>query len=78
MKTKKEAPAGMAQLVGMLSHRPEGCGLVPSQGLGAGLVPGQGACGRQLINVLLSHQCFFLSLTPFLSLSESNGKNVLG
>ena len=35
----------------------------------AGSVPGQGACGRQLIDVTLSHQCFSPSLSPSLSLS---------
>ena len=38
----------------------------------AGSVPGWGMCGKQLINVSLSHQCSSLSLPPPLRLSKIN------
>ena len=53
-------PTWVALLVGASSHTPKGCRFDP----------GRGAHGRHPVNVSLSHRCFSLSVSPFLSLSN--------
>ena len=65
------ALAGVAQWI---EHQPVNqsvTGSIPSQGtwLGCGLVPQLGAWERELINVFLTHWCFFLPLSLSLTLS---------
>ena len=69
------ALAGMAQLVGALSHDRKILGLIPGQGtyLGVGPVP-YSVYSRQPINVSLSHQCLSLPLSPSLR-AMSSGKD---
>ena len=63
----------MAQLFGALSESPKkavGLILVRAHTKAMGSIPGQGEYGRQLINVSLSHQCFFLMLSAHFSLKK--------
>ena len=62
--------AGGAQLVG---HRPTDP-KVTAHAWVAGSVPDQGACKRQLIDVSLSHRCFYTSLSPSFPLSFNKKK----
>lgn len=54
---KNNALASAARFIGMLSHAQQGQIQLPARAhtQAVGSLPGQGACGRQRINVSLSH-----------------------
>ena len=72
---REAALAGVAQLVGALSYTQKGWGFDFPSGHMPGLQVrshGGGTWRRQLIDVSLSHRCFYLCLTLPLSLKSTD------